>query len=157
MKSLTSIVGTILLVGGMGLTVHFMVLSDSAGEVPNQAIKSDTTADYILRSTQRSGMAYETTADTAGIVTNPTLRVDAGETVTIRFRNTGGGVHDLAIPALGVSSKKLYGQNTTGITFVPDKAGTHAYFCTIPGHRQAGMEGSLVVEKADSEPDDGAS
>ena len=29
--------------------------------------------------------------------------------------------------------------------FRADKSGEYAYFCALPGHRQAGMEGKLVV------------
>ncbi|HSB57745.1 MAG TPA: plastocyanin/azurin family copper-binding protein [Nitrosopumilaceae archaeon] len=30
-------------------------------------------------------------------------------------------------------------------TFVPTKAGTYYYICTVPGHRELGMEGKIVV------------
>jgi len=26
-----------------------------------------------------------------------------------------------------------------------NQSGTYPYFCTVPGHRQAGMEGKLIV------------
>ena len=33
-------------------------------------------------------------------------------------------------------------------TFVPQKAGTYYYICTVPGHREQGMEGKIIVEEA---------
>ena len=32
------------------------------------------------------------------------------------------------------------------IEFTPDERGEYAYYCTVEGHRQAGMEGTLIVE-----------
>ena len=31
------------------------------------------------------------------------------------------------------------------VTFTPTDPGTYEFYCTIPGHREAGMVGSLVV------------
>src|SRR5690606_34496770 len=39
----------------------------------------------------------------------------------------------------------------TTIVFRADAVGTFNYWCTIPGHRQAGMEGTLTVGEVESE------
>ena len=31
------------------------------------------------------------------------------------------------------------------IEFTPTQAGTYVFYCTVPGHREAGMEGKLIV------------
>ncbi|MFN3335060.1 MAG: plastocyanin/azurin family copper-binding protein, partial [Caldilinea sp.] len=36
-------------------------------------------------------------------------------------------------------------EQTVGVTFTADASSVYAYLCTVAGHRQAGMEGRLVV------------
>ena len=36
--------------------------------------------------------------------------------------------------------------HTARITFVPTKAGTYQFFCDVPGHKEAGMTGTFVVQ-----------
>lgn len=83
---------------------------------------------------------------------NPTLRVQVGETVEIRLKNTIGSRHDLVIPELNVESTMLNRRGeTTTFQFVPRKTGQFIYYCSVPGHREAGMEGIIIVKKAENE------
>lgn len=34
---------------------------------------------------------------------------------------------------------------TRSITFTPTEAGTYEFVCTVPGHKEAGMTGTLIV------------
>ena len=82
-------------------------------------------------------LAYTTTTATA----------KAGD-VTIDFNNPQALEHDVAIEG---SSGKIVGQTELvgeGSTSAPVKLkpGTYHYFCTVPGHREAGMEGTLTVK-----------
>ncbi len=77
---------------------------------------------------------------------NPDLHVPQGAHVTLTLVNGDGALHNLSIDELGVHSADISGQgNRTEVTFVADQPGTFAYYCAIPGHRQAGMEGKLIV------------
>jgi plastocyanin len=68
----------------------------------------------------------------------------AGEAVNIRLVNQGVAVHDLLVPALGVWLIAAPGQSaTSGLKF--DWAGSYEFFCSVPGHREAGMVGRIVV------------
>jgi nitrite reductase (NO-forming) len=62
--------------------------------------------------------------------------------------NDDGMQHDLALPDFEAHILPFMGIGESGeITFTvgEDQTGTYPYFCTVPGHRQAGMEGVLVV------------
>jgi uncharacterized cupredoxin-like copper-binding protein len=47
-----------------------------------------------------------------------------------------------AVPQLHVAA--AIGQRAT-VEFTPTKAGSYGFFCTVPGHKEAGMAGVLVV------------
>lgn len=101
----------------------------------------------------------------------PTITAEAGREVVLTLHNRAGqysptrASHDLAIvPVLddlftviatgeiidhvlwGAITPQIFTDETATITFVPDAPGTYHYLCTIPGHAQHGMLGTLVVE-----------
>jgi nitrite reductase (NO-forming) len=77
---------------------------------------------------------------------NPDLAVQAGATVHIEVVNDDGMTHDLALPDLHVQTAPATGRGSTvAVTFTANESGTYAYICTVAGHRQAGMEGRLIV------------
>jgi plastocyanin len=68
--------------------------------------------------------------------------------VTIDFDNTQALQHDVAVAD---SSGKVLGQTDlvssgTANASVNLTAGTYTFYCTVPGHREAGMEGTLTVK-----------
>ncbi|RIK32162.1 MAG: nitrite reductase, copper-containing, partial [Chloroflexi bacterium] len=77
---------------------------------------------------------------------NPDLSVQAGNIVQINVLNGDGVSHDLALPALGVQTALgMARDKMVSVTFKADQSGVYPYTCTVSGHRQAGMEGRLVV------------
>ncbi len=73
-----------------------------------------------------------------------TVEVPTGKPVNLTLVNDGSTVHNLTIPALGVSVVAGPGQRAT-VGFVAPAPGTYQIVCTIPGHAEAGMTGTLVV------------
>lgn len=82
-------------------------------------------------------LAYTTTSATA----------KAGK-VTVDFTNSQPLTHDVAIENSNgeeVGKTELIEEGSDS-TVVELKPGTYTFFCTVPGHRQAGMEGTLTVK-----------
>jgi plastocyanin len=82
-------------------------------------------------------LAYTTTEATA----------KAGK-VTVEFNNPQGLTHDVAIESssgeeVGKTELIAEGSDSTTVNLKP---GTYHFFCTVPGHREAGMEGTLTVK-----------
>jgi plastocyanin len=71
-----------------------------------------------------------------------TLTADAG-TVTVDFTNNDLFWHTFTVPALGVDIRApVKGQRRVSFHAA---AGTYEFFCAIPGHKQIGMRGTLVI------------
>ena len=77
-------------------------------------------------------------------VRNPVLRAAPGERVRITIVGVEVLPHDIALERMGVKSTEVVDVgDRASVTFVAN--GPDTYFCTIPGHRAAGMVGSLSV------------
>lgn len=73
------------------------------------------------------------------------ITVNKGDKVTINFKNLGG-FHDFVIDGLNVKTPVIMTGKTATVTFTADKAGTYTFYCSVPGHRQKGMQGTLTVQ-----------
>ena len=77
---------------------------------------------------------------------NPTLMVHVGELVQINLINGEGAEHDVVIDQYAARSSIVVGKNASStFSFTATKVGEFAYFCSIAGHRAAGMEGLIQV------------
>jgi uncharacterized cupredoxin-like copper-binding protein len=74
--------------------------------------------------------------------------VPAGQEVTVELTSEAGVEHDFVIEDVDGGDLDVVhadpGETATG-TFTIDDAGSYDFFCSVPGHRQAGMEGTLEV------------
>jgi nitrite reductase (NO-forming) len=81
-------------------------------------------------------------------VVNPNLDVQAGRNVRLRITNRDGIPHDLSISDLNIHVPLVSSRGvTTEVNFAArdDQVGIYSYYCTVSGHRQAGMEGKLII------------
>ena len=86
--------------------------------------------------------------DIEGVV-NPTLRVAEGAVIQVGLVNNDGIEHDVIFPQFKAGTDRVNRKGAASVTvFRADKAGEFDYFCSLPGHQQAGMAGKIVVGAA---------
>ncbi len=114
-------------------------------------MSSDMHAPTVL--TLRSGVAegrlvyIGVGGDINGII-NPLLIVHEGETVQINLINGEGAEHDIVVDQYGARSGRVVGKGaSSAVTFTASKTGEFAYYCSAPGHREAGMEGRIRLHR----------
>jgi plastocyanin len=94
-----------------------------------------------------AGTTIQLAADPSGRLEFDPQRLEApAGKVTIVFTNDSSVEHDVAVVGNGVfvKSKRVANGGKTSVT-AQLAPGTYEYYCTVPGHQQAGMQGVLVV------------
>jgi nitrite reductase (NO-forming) len=113
----------------------------------------DTSVAYVpdVRITLRSGIAdgrmvYLGVGGGIDGQANPVLSAAEGQVVQITLLNGEGAEHDIVIPDQNAASPRITGRGTsTVLVFRATKIGDFVYYCDVPGHREAGMEGKFLV------------
>lgn len=146
----------VLMLGAMGAAVATASKPEHEGKSQLKPISTDTTASASAPAAAAPA-APAAAAPTHTIAvqadaqqlkfTATTLTAKAGKD-TIQFDNPAQIQHNVQIED---SSKKVVGGTKTipnGKTSasVTLKPGTYTFFCSVPGHRQAGMQGTLTVK-----------
>jgi plastocyanin len=73
------------------------------------------------------------------------ITIPANTDVVIKLANKGVTTHNFNIDALGIKSGDVASGAETTVT-VNAAPGTYDYYCAIPGHKEAGMVGKLIVQ-----------
>ena len=145
------------------LFILVAVLLTACGSSPESSAVADLpTAEFEIVATD---IAYDTNQ----------LEVMPGQPIKVTFRNEGALEHDFSIMKLPLSgevmSTQLEGEmaghdddmdnmaeepevhvaaNMNGgsnvLQFTPAEPGTYEYYCTVAGHKEAGMVGTLTVQ-----------
>ena len=128
-------------IGSVGATAVNKQVSSQPQTVA--AAPAATVQKIVLKTGMANGkMVY---LDEKGTV-NPVLRGKVGDTLEITVASGEGAEHDIVFPELGVKSEKFTGKSgPVKLTVKLTQAGKLTYYCSIPGHRQIGMEGVLEV------------
>ncbi|MBP8000992.1 MAG: cupredoxin domain-containing protein [Chloroflexi bacterium] len=148
-----------LIFGLLVMSVVLITACSQSGEADEVAILP--TAEFTV-------VATDIVYDTAN------LEVVAGQPVKVTFRNNGALVHDFSIAAMPLDGEALTTETdedkgghahdmeemaaeldvhvaapmnggSNVLQFTPAEPGTYEYYCTVEGHKEAGMVGQLVV------------
>lgn len=123
--------------------------ASAAAAAAAEAEKSgtDTTRSEAMGGTKGTKVALS--ADPSGALKyNKTqLNANAGD-ITIAFTNKSSTTHDVVVTGeadkeLGATKQIAESSATASLDGV--KAGDYTFFCSLPGHEQAGMKGTLTV------------
>jgi plastocyanin len=124
--------------------------STSAASTPAPAASSSSSPSSSSSSTPAASgsSALQLAADPSGALkfTASSLSAKAGK-VTIAFTNSASFAHNVTVATAGgavVGATPTF-QGGTKTLSLNLKPGTYTFYCSVPGHRQAGMQGTLVV------------
>ena len=137
--------------GAAGQPSAASTLQAPAGQTPQNAANAGVgyipDARYTLRSGIAEGrMVYMGVGGSIEGKINPVLTAVEGQVVQLTLTNGEGAEHDIVFPDQDARSPRVTGKGAgTTIAFRAAKSGDFVYFCGVPGHRQAGMEGKFVV------------
>jgi plastocyanin len=158
-----------------GVVAEQIKIPARLGKMPANLVHGDTVTDiaaYVAATAAKGGKdtgvvadAIKTASSTkAAVEAAGTLEIDADPTgqlafttktatatagpITIKMANKSSVQHDIAIEGGSVSGKgAVVGQGgTSQFKLANLPAGTYTYYCTLPGHRAAGMAGKLTVK-----------
>lgn len=116
------------LVAGACLTSVLAASSKSAGNVLTEP--PATTATVIAQNTKFLGASLE---------------AKSGEVLGIFVTNKDGYAHSFDVDALRIHVP-LSPASTTFVAIKPTTAGVLQFYCAVPGHRDAGMAGTISVQ-----------
>jgi plastocyanin len=93
------------------------------------------------------GSTVKISADPSGALSYEQTDVSAtAGSITIDFTNMSSLPHDVTIEGNGASGATDEITNSSTSTTVDLEPGTYTFFCSVDGHRAAGMEGTLTVK-----------
>jgi plastocyanin len=149
----------------MGVLIGLLVLAgcgSSSSSTSSSASTPETTASAPAETTSSTSSSSAAPAPSSGgssklslsankegqlSYNTKTLSAKAGA-VSIAFENASPVGHNVTIESssgetVGATPTFQGGSKTVSLNLKP---GTYKFFCSVPGHRQAGMEGTITVK-----------
>jgi len=72
------------------------------------------------------------------------LSLKAGEPVNVTLKNDGTTFHTFTVKGIRFDLRADAGQSLSGALTIP-RPGRYTFACSVPGHEQAGMHGTITV------------
>jgi plastocyanin len=147
--STLALLAGLLAVSGCGSSSKTASSSPASSTPVAPATSSTTTPSTPAAAGGGAGHALSLSANPEGQLkySTSTLTAKAGK-VSITFTNMAPLSHNLTVASssgaqVGATETFQGGSKTLALNL---PSGTYKFFCTVPGHRAAGMEGTLTVQ-----------
>lgn len=132
-----------------GMVGTLVVRDIPADELAAATANEDAAADETEAAQEAAGEApaeaSAVTVTSFDIYFEPKeVTIPADTDVTFTLPNDGVTMHDFSIDELGITIAIAPGETQEVVINAP--AGTYEYYCNVPGHKAAGMFGTLIVE-----------
>ena len=149
--------------GGAGEEAHedvtrVPIMSDAAAQATREAASAPPATPGAEDGTLAAGATPAATGDEAAaaamtvdvvsldIYFEPSeVTIPANTDVTVNLPNEGVTPHNFSIDELGIDVDIAPGATEQVVINAP--AGEYEYYCNVPGHKQAGMVGTLIVSE----------
>jgi len=121
--------------------------SDTAAETPTTQEEGGGEKEAEGGTAGAATVDFEADPSGALAYTTDSATADAGK-VTVNFTNSSPVPHDVAIEdeageTIAETEVLAEGSDSTTAELKP---GEYTFYCSVPGHRQGGMEGTLTVK-----------
>jgi plastocyanin len=136
--------------------VYYFVLAKKGGSYSNSAVVAPTTVPTTMQtapsqapvtgSAAVAGMQKIMVTGTEFAFSPSSFTLKKGQPAEITFKNEGAYPHNLTIADLRVKTKTIQPDEQDTVQFTPDKTGQFSFLCTVPGHADKGMKGTLIVQ-----------
>jgi plastocyanin len=135
-------------------TISVLLAASAVGSgIITSALEEEEEEGHAEEAAERQGPAggggrtLELSADAGGDLSfdTETLEAPAGQ-LTIQMENPSSVPHNVSIEGRGADEEgKTVGEGGTSTVTAELRPGEYDFYCSVPGHRQGGMEGTLTV------------
>jgi uncharacterized cupredoxin-like copper-binding protein len=137
------------LVGAISATLAVAAISSAIIVAANEdENEGESKAAPSAKLETRTGQSLTLSADPSGKLAfdKKTLEAKAGP-VSLVMSNPAQLQHDVSVEGPGVDKEgKKVGKGGTSTVDADLKPGKYTFYCSVPGHRAGGMEGTLTVK-----------
>lgn len=130
---------------GLGVAVGTIALAATACGSSGSSTTTAAASTSQTAPAAQSGTTLQLGTDPNALAFVPTTLTAPAGKVTIVLTNDSAIQHSIAIKAPGDVPGQVVSQGQMSTTTATLKAGTYQYYCTVPGHAQSGMVGTLTV------------
>ncbi|MEA2026400.1 MAG: cupredoxin domain-containing protein [Chloroflexota bacterium] len=128
-------IATPLKIGALGLLAALVIGCGGSDATPSPEPTPSPTPEAAALVIEASEFKYDPTD----------LAISSAGSSTISLVNKGFVEHDFTIDELDFQIAVVVGETSEG-TLTDAAPGEYEFYCTIPGHKAAGMVGTLTVE-----------